>query len=294
MSFRRVPRALMLGLVLLLGCVSAGKAPPTVVFLSDFGTADDSVAICKGVMLGIEPRLRVVDLTHDVTPFSILDGARFLAGAAPHYPPGTVFVAVVDPGVGTARKPMVVRTRRGQTFVLPDNGLITLVADRDGIEAARELRDPAFLAGAALSSTFHGRDVFAPAAAHLARGEDWSKVGPIVEQPVRLDVHSARVDTAGLQGEVIALDGPYGNLVTNVDAAMFQELGWRLGDRVPVELGGKALSLPLQRTFGDVAEQQGLMYIDSRDHLAFAINMGDFAKVHGITPPVPLRIARKP
>jgi S-adenosyl-L-methionine hydrolase (adenosine-forming) len=103
----------------------------TIVFMSDFGVVDDSVAICKGVMLGIEPELRIVDLTHEVTPYSILDGARFLAGTTPYYGPGTVFVVVIDPGVGSTRKPIVAKTKRGHYFVLPDNGLLTLVMQQD-------------------------------------------------------------------------------------------------------------------------------------------------------------------
>src|SRR5215813_729355 len=118
---------------------SAEKAPPTVVFMTDFGMTDDSVALCKGVMYGITPNLRIVDLTHQVTPFSIADGARFLFGATPYFPAGVVFVVVIDPGVGSTRKPVVVKSKRGQFFVLPDNGLMTMVEDRDGIEAAREI-----------------------------------------------------------------------------------------------------------------------------------------------------------
>src|SRR5438270_10185539 len=115
------------------GSNSAGKFPPTIVFMTDFGVVDDSAAICRGVMYSIAPDARIFDLTHQVTPFSILDGARFLYGATPYYPAGTVFVVVVDPGVGSARKAVVVKSKRGQYFVLPDNGLITLVEQRDGI-----------------------------------------------------------------------------------------------------------------------------------------------------------------
>src|SRR3984893_6712471 len=104
---------------------------PTIVFMTDFGTANDAVAICKAVMVGIAPDARIMDITHQVTPFSIEEGARFLAGVAPYYPAGTVFLAVVDPGVGTPRKAVIVKSRKGQFFVLPDNGLITPVADRD-------------------------------------------------------------------------------------------------------------------------------------------------------------------
>src|SRR5947209_10717866 len=116
-----------------------GIDPLTIVYMTDFGTADESVAICKGVMYSIEPQLRIVDLTHQVTPFSILDGARFLYGASPYYPAGTVFVVVIDPGVGSTRKAIVVKSKREQYFVLPDNGLMTLVQDRDGIEGVHEI-----------------------------------------------------------------------------------------------------------------------------------------------------------
>src|SRR3977135_1673975 len=135
----------LLAIVVLTLSIVAHAAPvepdhvPTVVFMSDFGTVDDSVAICKGVMYAIAPELRIVDLTHQVTPFSILDGARFLYGASPYFPAGAVFVVVIDPGVGSTRKAVVVKSKRGQYFVLPDNGLMTLMQDRDGIEAAREI-----------------------------------------------------------------------------------------------------------------------------------------------------------
>ncbi|HJZ12288.1 MAG TPA: SAM-dependent chlorinase/fluorinase, partial [Acidobacteriota bacterium] len=113
------------------GSISAFAAP-TVVFMTDFGTVDDSVAICKGVMLSIEPNLRIIDLTHQVPPFSIADASRFLAGTTPYYPEGTIFLVVVDPGVGSKRKPIVVKSGKGQYFVVPDNGLIGPVLERDG------------------------------------------------------------------------------------------------------------------------------------------------------------------
>ena len=204
---------------------AATKYPQTIVFMTDFGTLDDSVPICKGVMYSIMPDVRIVDLTHQVTPFSILDGARFLYGATPYYPAGTVFTVVVDPGVGSTRKAVIIKSKRGQYFVLPDNGLITLVADRDGLEAAREITNPAWMIGKALSSTFHGRDIFSPAGAHVARGDNWSAVGPVLDLKalVRLDLQAATIDDKGLQGEVIATDGPFGNLVTNVDADEFPQ-----------------------------------------------------------------------
>src|SRR5271170_1133235 len=168
--------------------------------MTDLGIVDDSVALCKGVMYGIAPNLRIVDLTHQVNAFSIRDGARFLFGTTPYFPSGTVFVVVVDPTVGSSRKAMVVKSKRGQYFVLPDNGLMTLVQDRDGLESAREITNRDWMIGAALSSTFHGRDIFSPAGAHLARGDDWTSVGPELDvaKLVRLDIAPAKLDEHGL------------------------------------------------------------------------------------------------
>jgi S-adenosylmethionine hydrolase len=278
---------------LLLASVAHAAGPPTVVFLSDFGTRDDAVAICKGVMLQVEPALRVIDLTHEVTPFAIRDGARLLADTADHYPAGTVFLAVIDPGVGGSRKPMIVRTKRGQWFVLPDNGLVTLIADRQGLAGAREIVNPRWMRGAARSTTFHGRDVFAPAAAHLAHGADWTQAGPSIAKPVRLDVRSAQLDGDLIRGTVIATDGPYGNLLTDVDAALFQKLGWVIGDTVPVEVAGAKLALPYARTFGDVPEGTPLLYVDSRARIGIAINKGNFAEINHVTIPSAIVIRRK-
>src|SRR5712672_2713844 len=216
-----------------------GKYPPTIVFMTDFGVLDDSVAICRGVMYSIMPEVRIVDLTHQVTPFSILDGARFLYGATPYYPAGTVFVVVVDPGVGSTRKAIVAKSKRGQYFVLPDNGVITLVEQRDGIESVHEITNTDWMIGSKLSSTFHGRDIFSPVGAHVARGEDWGKVGPEipVKSLVLLELKAAQADNRGVSAEVIATDGPFGNLVTNVDADEFLKLGYRRGQAVPVKLG---------------------------------------------------------
>jgi S-adenosylmethionine hydrolase len=270
------------------------KVIPTIVFMTDFGTVDDSVAICRGVMYSIAPEVRLVDLTHQVTPFSILDGARFLRGASPYYPAGTVFVVVVDPGVGSTRKAVVVKSKRGQYFVLPDNGLITLVQDRDEVEGAREITNRAWMIGAALSSTFHGRDIFSPVGAHLARGDDWTGVGPELDvgKLVRLDVASAKLDARGLTGEVIATDGPFGNLVTNISGDDFLKLGYRRGQTAHITLGKEEMDVPFVRTFSDVPVKKPLLYIDSRGHLGLAVNQGSFVTVYGMKPPLAIFIPR--
>jgi S-adenosylmethionine hydrolase len=273
---------------------TAANARTTIVFMTDFGVLDDSVAICRGVMYSIAPEARIVDLTHQVTPFSILDGARYLYGASPYYPAGTVFVVVIDPGVGSTRKAVVVKSKHGQYFVLPDNGLMTLVQDRDGIEAAREITNRDWMIGAALSSTFHGRDIFSPAGAHLARGDNWTQVGPEldVNKLVRLDLAPSKLDPRGLSGEVIATDGPYGNLVTNISGEDFLKLGYDRGQNVPVSIGKTETDLPFVRTFSDVPLKKPLLYIDSRGHLGLAVNQGSFTSIYGIKPPVPIFIPR--
>ncbi|MGC1962635.1 MAG: S-adenosyl-l-methionine hydroxide adenosyltransferase family protein [Candidatus Sulfotelmatobacter sp.] len=272
-----------------------GKYPPTIVFMTDFGVVDDSVALCRGVMYSIMPGVRIVDLTHQVTPFSILDGARFLYGATPYFPAGTVFVVVIDPTVGSTRKAIVAKSKRGQYFVLPDNGLLTLVEQRDGIEGVHEITNPDWMIGTKMSSTFHGRDIFSPAGAHVARGDDWTTAGPevSVKDLVRLNLQIAKLDDRGLTGEVIASDGPFGNLVTNVDAEVFFKLGYQHGQEVPVKLGDKEMKIKFVRTFSDVPLGQPLVYVDSRGRFAMAVNQGSFAAVYGVKPPVELFIPRE-
>jgi S-adenosylmethionine hydrolase len=273
---------------------AAQKYPPTIVFMTDFGVVDDSVALCRGVMYSIMPEVRIVDLTHQVTPFSILDGARFLYGATPYFPAGTVFVVVIDPTVGSTRKAIVARSKRGQYFVLPDNGLLTLVEQRDGIEAVREITNPDWMIGSKMSSTFHGRDIFSPAGAHVARGDDWTTAGPemAVKDLVRLELKMATLDDHGLNATVIATDGPFGNLVTNVDAEDFLKLGYQRGQDVPVTVGGKEMKIKFVKTFSDVPLGQPLLYIDSRGHMALAVNQNSFAATYGVKPPVALLIPR--
>ena len=267
----------------------------TIAFMTDFDTRDDAVGICRAVMNGIAPGVQIMDITHQVTPFNIAEGARFLAGSSPYFSPDAVFVVVVDPTVGSSRKAIIAKSRVGQFFVLPDNGLLTLVMDRDGIEAAREITNPEWMIGQKLSSTFHGRDIFSPAAAHLARGDDWTKAGPELAAPnlVRLSLHNAFVDENGLHGQVIGTDGPFGNLVLNVPSETFAQLGYHLGDQVPLHLNGQDFTLPFVKTFSDVRVGEGLLYIDSRGRLSIGINQANFAETYKVPMQSDLTIPRK-
>jgi len=267
----------------------------TIGFMTDFDVRDDAIGICKAVMDGVAPGVRIIDITHEVTPFNVAEGARFLAGSAPYFQKDAIFVVVIDPGVGSTRKAIIAKSRVGQYFVLPDNGLLTLVQDRDGIEAAHEITNPQWMIGSKLSSTFHGRDIFSPAGAHLARGDDWTQAGPEldVSKLIRLDIHSATIDDKGLQGQVIGTDGPFGNLVLNVPADTFAKLGYQIGDKVPVTLNGHKYEFPFEKTFSDVPVGKPLFYIDSRGRLSIGINQRNFAETYKITPPAELFIPKK-
>lgn len=261
--------------------------------MSDFGVANDAVAICKAVIVGIAPDARIMDITHQVTPYSIEEGARFLQGVTPYYPAGTVFLVVVDPGVGTTRKAIVVKSKKGQYFVLPDNGLITPVIDRDGLESAREITNTDWMIQSPISSTFHGRDIFSPVAAHLAAGGDFALVGPVLPQLVRLSPKTAIVTDQGIAGDVIALDDPFGSLITDIPGDEFKKLAYRIGDKVPLLLDKKPVTLPYAKTFMEVPVGEALLYVDSRGRVGIAVNQGNYSKLSGVTPPVPIFIARK-
>ena len=270
-----------------------GVPHPVLVFMTDFGTANDAVAICRAVMVGIAPDIRIMDITHQVTPFSIEEGARFLAGVTPYYPPGTVFVGVIDPGVGTNRKAVVVKSKKGQYFVVPDNGLVSPVIDRDGLDSAREITNTSWMIGDAISSTFHGRDIFSPVGAHLAAGWDFTLVGPEVQQLVRLTPRTASVTDKGIEGEVIALDDPFGSLITDITGEEFKNLGYKLGDRVTLQLNKKPFTMAFTKTFMDVPVGDPLLYIDSRGRVGLAVNERSFSAVNKITPPAPIFIPKK-
>jgi S-adenosylmethionine hydrolase len=259
--------------------VPAAAAP--VLFLSDFGERDGAVAACKGVMLGIAPDLRIVDLTHDIPAYDVEAAAEVLEQSVPFYRAGSVAVAVVDPGVGGERKAIALRTGRGHILVGPDNGIFTLVTDREGLEQAVELRNTRYFRNGEPSRTFHGRDLFAPVAAHLASGVPLDSLGPAVV-PVRLDVRAARVSDRTIEGIVRYVEDPYGNVVTNVPPALLDSIGARVGDTLVVRIGSRRHVLPWRGTFSDVPRGSALAVVHSRDLLSFSINQGDFASRFGV------------
>jgi S-adenosylmethionine hydrolase len=266
---------------------------PTIVFMTDFGTANDAVAICRAVIYGIVPEVRLTDITHQVTPYSIEEASRFLLGVTPYYPANTIFLTVVDPGVGTSRKAIIAKSKKGQYFVAPDNGVLTLTLDRDGLDSAREITNQNWMIQAAVSSTFHGRDIFSPAAAHLAAGWDYNLVGPALPELVRLTTKTATVTEKGIAGDLIGLDDPFGSLISDVTREDFQKLGYVVGDKVPVQINKKPATLPYGKTFMDVPVGESLLYVDSRGRVGIAINQGNYAKKFNVEIPGTIFIATK-
>ncbi len=271
----------------------ASSPHPTIVFMTDFGIANDAVAICRAVIYGIAPEVRLTDITHQVTPYSIEEASRFLFGVTPYYPPGTIFLVVVDPGVGTSRKAIAVKTKKGQYFILPDNGVITPVLDRDGLDSAREITNQHWMLDAPRSSTFHGRDIFSPAAAHLAAGWEFNLVGPMVPQLVRLSPKTSATSDKGIDGDIIGLDDPYGSLITDIPGDDFKQLGYSLGDKVLLLINKRPVALPFVKTFMDVPVGESLLYIDSRGRVGIALNQDNYARKFKISPPEKIFIPRR-
>jgi S-adenosylmethionine hydrolase len=270
------------------GFAWAGEHP--LVIQTDFGQKDGAVAAMKGVAIGVSPKLAIYDLSHENTPYDIWEGAYRLKQTAPFWPAGTVFVSVIDPGVGTERKAVVLKTKSGHFFVGPDNGTWTLIAEDLGIEAVRQIDETKHRRpGSERSFTFHGRDVFAYVGAKLAAGViTFDEVGPQLESKVvMLPYERPRAEGGALIGTIPALDFQYGNVWTNLDETLFGRLTPKFSEhfRVTIARAGQVVyagELPYVRTFGDVPEGTPLLYLNSLMNVSFALNMGDFAKQHHI------------
>lgn len=247
-------------------------------FLTDFGLRDDFVGTCHGVIKRIAPEAQIVDVTHGIPAQAVLQGALVLANTLPYMPLG-VHLAVVDPGVGGARRPLALRDREGRHFVGPDNGLLVPAAELAGIEVAHELANPAY-ALPSISRTFHGRDLFAPAAAHLAAGVDIAELGPPIDPDalVRLDLPVPRVTERGLEATALFVDS-FGNIALNVTRDDLEPIGISPGVRVELDLGGERYYAVAARTFADARAGDVILYEDSYRSMSVAISNGDAASM---------------
>ena len=293
-------RATSRGLVLLLSTLSVascrGGPSGTVVYQSDFGLADGAVSAMKGVARGVDPALVIEDLTHEIRPFDIWQGAYRLYQTAPYWPEGTVFVSVVDPGVGTPRKSIVARSGAGHLFVTPDNGTLTLIGSRVGIEAVRWIDESKLrLPGSHTSHTFHGRDVYSYVGALLASGKlDFDDVGATIDPAdlERLPYREARTEERNgrtwMIGMIPVLDPNFGNVWTDLptealDTSRPHTTGAPSPHSILVRITheGRVVfeeALGYLSTFGEVARGEPLAYRNSLGNLAFALNQGSFAE----------------
>jgi S-adenosyl-L-methionine hydrolase (adenosine-forming) len=260
-----------------------------ITFLTDFGLQDDFVGTCHGVIAGISPDAHVIDLTHGIAPQAVLQGAVVLHNTVPYLPPG-VHLAVVDPGVGGDRRAVAVSTRDGRLFVGPDNGLLMVAADALGVDAAHELADPRYRLPN-VSRTFHARDIFAPAAAHLAAGVRIDELGPAVPPGslVRVDVPEPEVGRTQISATVLVVDR-FGNVATNVRRDQVDALVGRDG-RLEIRLALDRYYASLVDTFADAQGGELILYEDSYGLMTLAISRGDAAGLTGVAAGSEIRIA---
>jgi len=240
---------------------------------TDFGLKDPYVAEMKAVILGICPNAVIVDITHEIAKFNIRMGAYVLASAVPYFPEGAVHVGVVDPGVGTRRRPIVIQTKQS-FFVGPDNGLLVLAAEKQGIMRIHELANPRFMLPK-VSHTFHGRDVFAPAAAHLMNGVKPEEFGPEIRKAVQPEFAKVTQKNGALVGEVLHVDG-FGNIITNINEKEVTQS--HVKAEVSVDLAGHKLKLKLCQAYGETKPHTPLALIGSHGFLEISINQGSAAK----------------
>ena len=269
-------------------------AKNALVLQTDFSLKDGAVSAMQGVAFGVERDLKMFNLTHEIPAYNIWEAAYRLYQTATYWPQGTVFVSVVDPGVGTDRKSVVLKTKTGHYFVTPDNGTLTLVAEYLGIESVRQIDEQTNrLEGSEKSYTFHGRDVYAYTGARLASGKiRFEEVGQELEaKVVEIAYQRPTLEDGVLKGNIPVLDIQYGNIWTNISDTLLEQSGIKKDGRVCVEISEKvgeevkvrySGAMPYKSSFGDVETGRPLMYLNSLLNVSFALNMDSFADKYKI------------
>jgi S-adenosylmethionine hydrolase len=281
-------------LILTLTSAAFAAAPNgLVILLTDYGGDSIYTGVLKGAIYSKNPEVRVDAISNSVPSFDILAGAYLLVEACKEFPQGTTFCCVVDPGVGTDRKGIVLETKSGQYFVGPDNGLLALVAERYGVVDLREIANPALWREGVQSTTFHGRDIFGPVSASLAMGAAMSDVGPRLEKMTPLDSPQSSVSEGIATGVVIRADN-YGNLVTNITRADFEALGIEKSAEIEVHIGEGVFIAPFVNTYADVPEGARLVLVQSIGLIELAINKGSLSEVMGAGLHAEVRLRKAP
>ncbi len=273
-------------LAALLFALAAGcgrPAAPVVALTTDFGESDFYVGALKGAILAANPKARIIDVSHQIPKFDVEQGANTLRNASEVFPPGTIFVTVVDPGVGTARRPIVARLKNGHVHVAPDNGVLSEVVAQFGLAEARLINNRALMRGVqgATNRTFHGRDIFGPIAGHLAAGTALSEVGPEIGDLELFRPEVGRRVGGVLRGRIRTVDG-YGNALSNIALDTLTAAGWPQRGTYLVTLAGQVLEIPLEGTYGDVELDQPVLVVGSSGFLELALNQADFAARYGV------------
>ena len=260
------------------------------VFQSDFGLKDGAVSAMKGVAMGVSPDLKLYDLTHEIPAYNIWEAAYRLEQTVSYWPEGTVFVSVVDPGVGTNRKSVVLKTGSGHFIVTPDNGTLTLVARSLGIDEIREIDEAVNRRKNSENSyTFHGRDVYAYTAARLAAGViSFEQVGrSLPKEVVKIPYQEAAMEGNKIKGTIAILDVQYGNIWTNISSGLFREFDAKFGNMIHVTIFHNKIKvykadMPYAATFGAVAKGKPMLYLNSLMQVSFALNMASFSAVNHV------------
>jgi len=246
--------------------------------LSDFGQKDPYVAAMKAVILSITPSTRIVDISHNIDKFNIRMGAYILATVAPYFPVDAVHVAVVDPGVGTKRRPILIKTKRA-TYVGPDNGVLMLAAEKDEILKVYHIQNVKYVLST-VSNTFHGRDIFAPVAAHLVTGVEPSSFGPEIHDYVYPEYVTPKFKNGKLVGEVLHIDA-FGNIISNISSDNLKQAGMCDPDSLLITVGEKILNTRFCSTYGAVPVGSLLLLIGNSNFLELALNQASAAKLFG-------------
>jgi S-adenosylmethionine hydrolase len=264
---------------------------PIITMLSDFGLRDPYVAEMKAVVHSICPEVTIIDLSHEIKKFDVRMGAFILASAAPYFPSGTIHVAVVDPGVGTKRRPIIIENPHA-LYVGPDNGILMLAAQKDGVCRVHNITNRRYMLPE-ISRTFHGRDVFSCAAAYLARGISPSEFGPEIHNYVFPTFARPVLEGGKLLGEIIYTDD-FGNLITNVSTEDLKKVNLNKGASFPIKVGDKTLTLRLCSAYGEVSKQEPLAIVGNSGFLEVAINQGNASETFQIKTGDPVSISSKP
>ena len=264
----------VLFMAFLAGCAGMQNPPRLVAVLTDYGQTDFYAGVLEGVVYRTAPQVRISIITHDVEPFNVAEGSYLLTQAARAYPAGTVFLCIVDPGVGTQRRPIILEAEDGKRFVGPDNGLFSGLLKEGGATAVYEIN-----VASETSSTFHGRDIFGPIAARLASGATPAELGRPVERSslIRLNLPEPVVDGNVLTGTILHVDR-YGNLITNISVPLAERAGLRLGRQVHIQIGEQTIFARVATTYGDVPEGEWVILKNAEGAVELARNLASAAE----------------